>query len=56
MPPVDWMIGGAGLLMIPKRPDHQSVWLHDVFGDYIGTHYEQAAESNYWTLYRRKTK
>jgi hypothetical protein len=54
MPPVEWMIGGADLVMIPKNPNKAAAWLRLVFGDFVERNYALAAESNDWWLYRRK--
>lgn len=56
MPPLEWMIGGADLVMAPKNPSKDAVWAKEVFGEYIERNYEVAAESKEWLLYRRKVK
>jgi len=53
MPPQEWMIGGADLLMVPKKQTKADAWLKEVFGDYVERKYTLAAQSNDWWLYRR---
>jgi hypothetical protein len=54
MPPIEWMIGGADLVMIPKNQTWGPAWLKGVFGGFVERNYGLAAESRNWRLYRRK--
>jgi len=54
MPPMEWMIGRADLVMIPKNQTKAAAWLKQVFGEFVERNYGLAAESKDWLLYRRK--
>jgi len=55
MPRLDRMAGTADLVMMPRHPIDAALdtWLRQVFDGYIQAHYHLAAESYYWSLYRK---
>jgi hypothetical protein len=58
MPPMERMLGRAGLVMVPKQPAQLELarWLDEIFGQFLRERFSLAAESPSWQMYRRKTR
>jgi hypothetical protein len=58
VPPVEWMVGRADLVMVPKQPAQPGLarMLDEIFGQFLRDRYRLAAESPSWLMYRRKTQ
>ena len=58
MPSMEWMLGRADLVMVPKQPAQPGLarWLDGIFGQFLRDRFSLAAESPSWQMYRRQVQ